>query len=109
MKMMGPFPHNGRNIHDRGLRADGFGQACSSSSVPILTAQILGILLLEVIVTLRAYGRDMDTWRTPFNELVTNGTSSRTGGVGGGVSGGGIGGGASMSGVGGGPQVVHRV
>ncbi|WWD21938.1 hypothetical protein CI109_106426 [Kwoniella shandongensis] len=34
---------------------------------------VLGILLLEVIYTLRHYGRSYPTWRTPFNQLVAYG------------------------------------
>lgn len=72
--------------------------------------QILAILLLEVIVTLRGYGYSLDTWRTPFNELVTNGpghnssrgiTNHAETGLGGPTTG--------MTGVSSGPQVVQRV
>ncbi|WRT65153.1 uncharacterized protein IL334_002096 [Kwoniella shivajii] len=46
----------------------------------VMTFLILAILLLEVIYTLKHFGRDYPTWRTPFNQLVEYGTpGSRTG------------------------------
>lgn len=73
--------------------------------------QILAILLLEIIVTLRGYGGGMSTWRTPFNELITNGTTKTGRGVehhseaGLGASSAGVPVGMTSTG----PQVVQRV
>jgi hypothetical protein len=72
-------------------------------------SQILAILLLEVIVTLRGYGYSLDTWRTPFNELVTNGTGRHSGGISGHAETGLGGPTTGMTGVSSGPQVVQRV
>ncbi|WWC67537.1 uncharacterized protein I206_101446 [Kwoniella pini CBS 10737] len=42
----------------------------------VMTFLVFGILLLEVIYTMKNYGRSYATWRTPFNQLLTYGTSS---------------------------------
>lgn len=48
-------------------------------------SQLLGLLIFEVFITLRSYGGDIDTWKTPFNELVTNGAPRRGAGAGMGI------------------------
>ncbi|KAI9635461.1 uncharacterized protein MKK02DRAFT_32876 [Dioszegia hungarica] len=67
----------------KGCRGDRF---CSLGNATlglgwVLVFLILAILLLEIIVTLRGYGGGMSTWRTPFNELITNGTTKTGRGV----------------------------
>jgi hypothetical protein len=70
--------------------------------------QILAILLLESIVTLRGFGFAMGTIKTPLNELITNGSpSSSSRGVGAHAENV-LGAPTGMTGVSG-PQVVHRV
>lgn len=71
--------------------------------------QLLGLLIFEVFITLRSYGGDIDTWKTPFNELVTNGAPARHGlGVGTGTTGTGIGHHKTETTTVGGPSVVQN-
>ncbi|OCF59227.1 hypothetical protein L486_03730 [Kwoniella mangroviensis CBS 10435] len=54
----------------------------------VMTFLVLGILLLEVIYTLKHFGGTYSTWRTPFNQLVSYGApgSSNKAGTEGGIS-----------------------
>jgi hypothetical protein len=51
----------------------------ASAIEPPLRTQLLAILLIEVIVTLVNYGGSLDTWKTPFNELLVGSGGSLRG------------------------------
>ncbi|WVW78884.1 hypothetical protein I302_100847 [Kwoniella bestiolae CBS 10118] len=52
----------------------------------VMTFLVLGILLLEVIITLKHHGGTYPVWRTPFNQLVSYGAPGSSTNAGAGVS-----------------------